>query len=134
MATHAFESLLGVYAADGGLLGEARYVLGKLRGTSHCGLCDITHSPVRRKREWNALVNRFEAPIEIVHRNELPAGAAAEITKLKLPVLVGLTADGTCTCLLDAEALDACAGSVTDFEAALANALAAPSGSSPGEQ
>ncbi len=134
MATHAFESLLGVYDADGGLLGEARYVLGKLRGTSHCGLCDITHSSVRRKKEWNALVNRFDAPIKVVHRNELPAGAAADIAKLRLPVVVGLTAEGGCRCLLSADALDSCAGSVADFEAALAKALAAPSVGSPGEQ
>lgn len=126
MATQRYESLLGVYDADGGLLGEARYVIGRIRGTSHCGLCDITHSPVRRKREWNDLVNRFEAPINVAHRNELPANATADIAKMKLPVVVGLGADGRCICLLDAEALDSCSGSVADFEAALARALESP--------
>lgn len=42
--------LVGVYDADGGLLGEAAYVVGRLCGTRHCALCDITHSAVRRRR------------------------------------------------------------------------------------
>lgn len=40
----------GIYNADGGLVGEVRYVVGHLLGTAECALCDITHSPVRRKR------------------------------------------------------------------------------------
>ena len=43
--------LVGVYDADGGLLGEAAYVWGKVRGTRHCALCDITHRRVRRRPE-----------------------------------------------------------------------------------
>lgn len=128
MATQRYESLLGVYDADGGLLGEARYVVGKLRGTTHCGLCDITHSSVRPKKEWNDLVRRTDAPLKVVHRNELPAGAAADIGRMKLPVVVGMGRDGGCTCLLDADSLDACSGSVVDFEAALLRALDAPDG------
>ena len=128
MATQRYDSLLGVYDADGGLLGEARYVVGKLRGTTHCGLCDITHSPIRRKKEWNDLVRRCDAPLKVVHRNELPAESAADIGRMKLPVVVGIGTDGGCTCVLDADALDACGGSVTDFEAALLGALDAPDG------
>src|SRR6478609_4856955 len=47
--------LVGVYDADGGLLGEAAYAWGKARGTRHCALCDITHSPWRRKPAWDAM-------------------------------------------------------------------------------
>ena len=57
--------LIGVYHADGGPIGEARYVLGRMLGTAHCGLCDITHSPVRRKPEWDR--------IGIEHLARLPA-------------------------------------------------------------
>ena len=39
----AISELVGVYDADGGLPGELAYLWGKLRGTRHCGLCDITH-------------------------------------------------------------------------------------------
>ena len=48
--------LVGVYDADGGLRGEAAYLWGRLRGTTHCGLCDITHSSVRRKASWDRMV------------------------------------------------------------------------------
>ena len=35
--------LVAVYHADGGVRGELSYVLGRLLGTAHCALCDITH-------------------------------------------------------------------------------------------
>ena len=68
--------LVGVYDADGGLLGEAAYVWGKLRGTRHCSLCDITHSPWRRKPAWDAMAGELSVPIGLVHRNELEEGPA----------------------------------------------------------
>ena len=43
------KAIWGVYHADGGIVGELRYVFGKLRGTAHCALCDITHSYVSEK-------------------------------------------------------------------------------------
>ena len=60
-----------MYDADGGLLGEAAYVWGKLRGTKHCGLCDITHSTVRRKGEWDRMVASLPVPVRLLHLNEL---------------------------------------------------------------
>jgi hypothetical protein len=62
--------LIGVYDADGGLAGEARYVVGHLLGRLHCALCDITHSPLRRKPAWDAMVSRLGVPVRLVHRNE----------------------------------------------------------------
>ena len=64
--------LIGVYDADGGLRGEIAYLAGKLAGR-HCTLCDITHSPVRRRREWDAYVSTLPVPFEVVHRNERSA-------------------------------------------------------------
>ena len=45
-----------VYDADGGLVGEVRYVVGHLLGRAECALCDITHGPVRRKQAFDELV------------------------------------------------------------------------------
>ena len=42
-------ALTGVYQANGSLSGELRYVVGKLLGSAHCALCDITHGAVREK-------------------------------------------------------------------------------------
>ena len=64
-------TLWGVYHANGGLVGELTYVIGKLRGTAHCGLCDITHS-VRMKPEWKTLEASLDIPFKLVHLNEQP--------------------------------------------------------------
>jgi len=38
---------VGIYNADGSLLGEVSYVLAKYTGRGHCELCDITHGTFR---------------------------------------------------------------------------------------
>jgi hypothetical protein len=63
--------LIGVYRADGGLRGELRYLIGHyLRGES-CSLCDITHSPIRRKAAWDQSVADLGIPFDLLHLNEL---------------------------------------------------------------
>lgn len=64
--------VVGVYHADGGLVGELRYVVGRMRGTVHCGLCDVTHSRVRRKASWDAMVERLGVPVRLLHLNAIP--------------------------------------------------------------
>lgn len=114
--------LIGVYHADGGLAGEARYVIGRLLGTAHCSLCDITHSPVRRKREWDALVSRLGIPVSLLHLNELPPDIAAAVSETGSPVVLARDRDGSLRPLLEATALEAMDGSVAAFESALRSA------------
>ena len=57
-------TLWGVYHANGGLVGELTYVIGKLRGTAHCGLCDITHGSVRVKPGWKTCEASFDGSVE----------------------------------------------------------------------
>jgi hypothetical protein len=74
-----FTRIVGVYRADGGLRGELRYLAGHyLRGQS-CSLCEITHSPFRRKAAWDAGVADLGIPIDLLHLNELDAGLAAHV-------------------------------------------------------
>ena len=47
--------LVGVYNADGGIVGELKYFFGHLIGISKCELCDVTHSPIRRKASFDKL-------------------------------------------------------------------------------
>lgn len=99
----AVVALTGVYDADGGLRGEAAYLWGKLAGR-HCALCDITHSPVRRRREWDAYVAGLPVPFDVVHRNERTpqvdrASAGHE------PCVVAHLDSGEVVLLLDAAAL-----------------------------
>jgi hypothetical protein len=114
------EELLGVYDADGGIVGELSYVIGKLRGTRHCALCDVTHSYVRRKREWDHLLARLGVSFELLHLNECDE----EVTALNEPApFVAARIDGRLQVVLDAVALDELAGSVPQFDQALRNSL-----------
>lgn len=116
--------LVGVYDARGGLRGEAAYVVGRLLGTAHCALCDVTHSPVRRKPAWDAMVARLGLPVELVHRDEQPADVAAATAAGGLPAVVGRRADGTVETLLAPDVLEHLDGSVEAFEAAVTRSLA----------
>jgi hypothetical protein len=118
--------LVGVYDADGGLLGEAAYVWGRLRGTRHCGLCDITHSTVRRKGEWDRMAARLPVPVRLLHLNELDDELAAAVAATRAPVVLAREVDGWRE-LIGAAELDEMAGSVSAFEAAVRGRLAAGS-------
>jgi len=96
--------LVGVYDADGGLRGELAYLAGKVQGR-HCSLCDITHSPVRRRREWDSYVAALPVPFELLHRNERDAPVTA-VTAGHEPCVVAETDDGDLVMLLDPAALD----------------------------
>jgi hypothetical protein len=114
--------LVGVYHADGGLLGELRYVFGKARGTAHCALCDITHGAVRRKSEWDAACRQFPIPIRLVHLNERSPDEAAACT-LGTPTLLAHYDDDTWQAVLGPRELEL-NGSVPAFFAAIDRALA----------
>ena len=85
--------LVGVYDADGGLLGEAAYVWGRLRGSRHCSLCEVTHSPWRRKPTWDAMAAGLPVPIRLLHRNELDEGLASTVVRVGAPVVLGRAGD-----------------------------------------
>jgi hypothetical protein len=115
-----------VYDADGGLAGELRYVVGHLLGRAECSLCDITHGPVRRKGEYDALVARLERDghtVEVHHRNEqAPAQASASTGHLPC-VLVADDPAGPWRVLVTADELRACEGDVAALSTALDAAL-----------
>jgi hypothetical protein len=109
--------LVGVYDADGGAVGELRYVVGHLLGRAECSLCDITHGRLRRKAEFDALRDRLGVPFDVVHRNERSAAVAAA-TGDALPCVLAVTSAGLVP-LLDRDELRACGGDVARFESAL---------------
>jgi hypothetical protein len=114
--------ILGVYNADGGLVGELRYIIGHALGRVHCALCDITHSPVRRKREWDALVADLGVHVDLRHLNELDEGERDAVGNRAPVVLVDR--DGRLKLLLDNDQLAALDGSVAAFGIAVRRALA----------
>ncbi len=116
------DRIVGVYNANGGLVGEVRYIVGHLLGTTSCALCDITHSPIRRKREWDALVAELGIPVDLRHLNELDERESAAVGEQAPIVLV--ERNGMLEPLLDAAQLDALDGSVSAFGVAVRDALA----------
>lgn len=115
-------ALVGVYDADGGLAGEARYVVGHLLGRLECALCDITHGRVRRKDTFDALRDRLGVPFSVVHRNERTAVVAAA-TEGALPCVVAVT-DAGLVIVMGRSELTECGGDVDRFERGLRESLA----------
>lgn len=113
------DEIIGIYNADGSLMGELRFVVGWLAGRAHCALCDITHSLVREKGAFKATRERYA--LRTLHRDEQPADLA-RFTAGRTPCVVARTAEGYVE-LMDGAALAACAKSVDRFEAALEAAL-----------
>jgi hypothetical protein len=62
--------ITGVYHADGSVLGEMRYLVGRTFGRTHCALCDITHGAVRTKPAWIEAQSGLPVPFVAVHLDE----------------------------------------------------------------
>jgi hypothetical protein len=119
-------TLIGVYKADGGIIGELSYFLGHLIGIRECSLCDITHSPFKKKGEFKRLENQlnqeFDLNFRLVHMNErtekeLAASAGRE------PCVLLAHEDGSLSMFLDFQELKAADGSVKSFEKLVRNRL-----------
>lgn len=107
-----------VYNADGGLKGELTYVVGHLLGHAHCALCDITHSSVRRKPEWDRMAATIGVPIHLVHANEA-SSEVSEAAEGQYPAVVAHGPGRDPVVVLTPAQLDDCAGSVDAFHALL---------------
>ena len=102
--------LVGVYHADGTLMGELRYWVGARLGSAHCSLCDITHGLFRAKPEWQRERACLGLEFDTVHldeRDDALRAATGEVT----PCVMAETADGYVQ-LLGPDELEACHGSV----------------------
>ncbi len=121
--SHHISELIGVYRADGGFIGEARYVVGRFVGRAHCSLCDVTHSPFRRKREWDRMVEQLGVPFTLLHLNEMPADVSMAVSRTDAPVVLARTAGGRLSELLGPAELESVAGSVASFHSTLLDSL-----------
>lgn len=111
--------LIGVYKADGGLIGEVSYFLGHLVGVRECSLCDITHSPVKKKAAFKEFEKQlFEQRgigFRLVHMNERSDSVLAA-SKGREPCVLLENEDGSISMFLDFVELKAAAGKVGSFE------------------
>ena len=124
---HSGKTLIGVYKADGGLLGELSYFFGHLVGIKHCSLCDITHSPIRKKAQFKAfeqrLLNERGIATRLVHINERSERELAA-SKGREPCVLLEYEDGSISMFLDYEELKAAGGRVGSFEKLVESRLA----------
>ncbi len=122
----AIKTLIGVYKADGGIVGELSYFFGHLVGTKECSLCDITHSPFRKKREFKDLEKRlnqeFGVNFRLVHMNER-SDSELEASEGREPCVLLQHQDGSISMFLDFVELKAADGSVASFEKLVRNRL-----------
>ncbi|BBX98563.1 hypothetical protein [Mycobacterium lacus] len=84
---------IGVFNGDGGVRGELAYVFSKLRGTTSCALCDITHRGLRANPQWKDVTCALGVPFDLVHRNERSADVA-RLTGDLTPAVLAQTNDG----------------------------------------
>jgi hypothetical protein len=113
------KTLIGVYKADGGFVGEISYFLGHLFGVKECSLCDITHSPIMKKKAFKEFEARLRADrgidIRLVHMNERTEAELAA-SKGREPCVLLQYEDGSISMFLDYEELKAAGGRVNSFE------------------
>jgi hypothetical protein len=110
--------LVGVYHADGDLVGELRYWVGARLGTAHCALCDITHGMFRRRSQWTACTGQLSVPFTTYHLNDRPDDVAAA-SGGTTPCVLARTADDALVMVVDPAGLEACAGSPDALLAAI---------------
>ncbi len=122
---HPIVRLVGVYDADGTVLGELSYWIGARLGRAHCSLCSITHGSVRAKPEWSACRQELSIPFDTYHRDDQPDAVRAAIGGALPAVVAETTGSPSFITLLGPDALDACGGSLDAMLRALRGAATA---------
>lgn len=119
-------TLIGIYKADGGIVGELTYFFGHLVGLRSCSLCDISHSPIMKKSSFKALEQHLLAEhgiqVRMIHLNErnereLKASEGRE------PCMLLEYPDQSISMFLDSTDLKALSGSVSSLKKLIASRL-----------
>jgi len=114
-------SLVGVYDADGTIIGEVSYWLGARIGRAHCSLCDVTHGMFTERASWREWCQSLTVPFELFHRGDMPADVSAMLTDL--PAVVARTGESVLL-VLDHQTLETCDGDLQHFIEQLHRSLA----------
>jgi hypothetical protein len=114
--------LVGVYNAEGTLLGEVSYWIGARFGRAHCSLCDITHGVFTERADWRACRATLPVPFVTFHLDDQPDTVRAAL-RGTAPAVVAEADDGTVVVLLGPTELEACAASPERLVQAIEQAL-----------
>ena len=106
-----------VYDAQGGIVGELAYAIGRARGTHHCALCGLTHGRIRERPAWRAFRASLPVPVAAFHLNDRPPEVAAASGGTAPAVVAHTGAEAVL--LLGRERLEAIGADLDAFGAAL---------------
>ena len=112
-------TLIGVYKADGGIVGEFSYFFGHLVGLRSCSLCDISHSPIMKKLSFKALEKHLLAQhgigVRMIHLNERNE-RERKASEGREPCILLEYPDQSISMFLDSSDLTALSGSVSSLK------------------
>ena len=115
--------LILVFDADSGLKAMLADVVKKAFGREDCALCEITYSPLGKRRTWQACEARLSMPVRELHRDELPP--AWGLDHAQLPCVLVQEGEAKPEMLLTKSQISACEGRVDELERKLREAIAA---------
>jgi hypothetical protein len=119
-------TLIGVYNADGGIVGELSYVFGHLIGIGSCSLCDISHSPIKKKTSFKELeqhlLEEHGIVVRMVHLNERNE-REQKASEGREPCMLLEYPDQSISMFLDATDLKALSGSVNSLKKLITSRL-----------
>lgn len=118
------DTVILIYNGDSGLKAMLLDVIKKSLGREECALCEITYSPLGKRKAWTACEARLGVTVQELHRDQLPV--EWNISPKQLPCVLARTRDGAPTVLLTRDDIAACRGSVEALEHRLREALHLP--------
>jgi hypothetical protein len=119
-------TLIGIYNADGGIVGELTYFFGHLIGVRSCTLCDISHSPIMKKSSFKALEQHLLVEhgirVRMIHLNERNE-REQKASSGREPCMLLEYPDETISMFLDSTDLKALSGSVSSLKRLISSRL-----------
>lgn len=112
-------TLIGIYNADGGIVGELTYFFGHLIGLRSCTLCDISHSPIMKKSSFKALerhlLEEHGILVRMIHLNERNE-REQKASEGRVPCMLLEYPDQSISMFLDSTDLTALSGNVASLK------------------
>ena len=119
-------TLIGIYNADGGIVGELSYFFGHLIGVRSCSLCDISHSPIMKKSSFKALeqhlLEEHRITVRMIHMNERNE-RERKASEGREPCMLLQYPDESISMFLDSADLTALSGSVSSLKKLIVSRL-----------
>lgn len=116
------DRLILVYDADGGAFAMVLDAMKKAVGKEDCPLCEVTYSPLGKRRSWQACERRLPIPVEERHRDQLPDDWG--IPRTALPCVLARTGRAPPVVLVARPEIAGCRGDAAALEGLIATALA----------